>query len=149
MDVSARISKWIVQLQEFDYMIMVEEYTRVALANILTHQFREKKEKKKSQILPPLPPMPLKEIEQAFALYFDGVYKRKEGRAAPRIVLFNPLKEKVMERGMVLLNVSSNNEAEYAALIAGLEWCVSNEFNQLNVYGDSMLIVKQVQGIWS
>ena len=54
-----------------------------------------------------------------------------------------------MERGMVLLNVSSNNEAEYVALIAGLEWCVSNQVNRLNVYGDSMLIVKQVQGIWS
>ena len=54
-----------------------------------------------------------------------------------------------MERGMVLLNVSSNNEVEYAALIAGLEWCVSNEIGRLKVYGDSMLIVKQVQGIWS
>ena len=79
--------------------------------------------------MPPLPPPPLKEIEQAFALYFDGVYKRKEGRAAAKIFLFNPLKEKVMERGMVLLNVSSNNEAEYATLIAGLEWCVSNEIS--------------------
>ena len=27
MDVSARISKWIVQLQEFDYIVMVEEST--------------------------------------------------------------------------------------------------------------------------
>ena len=52
-----------------------------------------------------------------------------------------------MERGMVLLNVSSNNEVEYVALIARLEWCVSNEASQLNLYGDSMLIVKQVQGI--
>ena len=77
--------------------------------------------------MPPLLPLPLKEIEQVFALYFDGAYKRKEGRAAVGIVLLNPLKEKVMERGMVLLNLSSNNEAEYAALIARLEWCVSNE----------------------
>ena len=38
MDVSAKISKWIVQLQEFDYTIMVEESTRAALAGILTHQ---------------------------------------------------------------------------------------------------------------
>ena len=77
--------------------------------------------------MPPLPPPPLKEIEQAFALYFDGSYKRKEGRAAAGIVLFNPLKVKVMERGMVLLNISSNNEVEHAALIARLEWCVSNK----------------------
>ena len=51
---------------------------------------------------------------------------------------------KVMERGLVLPDVSSNNEAEYAALIKGLEWCVSNGITRLNVYGDSMLIVKQV-----
>ena len=42
MDVSARISKWIVQLQEFDYTIKVEESTQAALADILTHQFRER-----------------------------------------------------------------------------------------------------------
>ena len=45
--------------------------------------------------------------------------------------------------------MSSNNEAEYATLLKGLEWCVSNNIMLLNVYGDSMLIVKQVQGIWS
>ena len=91
----------------------------------------------------------MKEIEQAFALYFDGAFRRKEGKAAAGIVMLNPAREKVLERGVVLLNVSSNNKAEYAALIAGLEWCASNEINRLNVYGDSMLIVKQVQGIWS
>ena len=37
MDVSSRISKWIAHLQEFDYTVMVEESTRVALAGILTH----------------------------------------------------------------------------------------------------------------
>ena len=144
MDVLARISKWIVQLQEFDYTVMVEESTRVALAGILTHQYQEKKQRKeiKSSLAPPPPPM--KEIEQAFVLYFDGAYKRKEGRAAAGMVVFNPVKEKVMERGIKLLNVSSNNEAEYAALIAGLEWCASNDINCLNVYGDPMLIVKQV-----
>ena len=62
----------------------------------------------------------MKEIEQAFALYFDSAYKRKEGRAATRMVVLNPIKEKVMERGIELLNVSSNNEAKYAALIEGL-----------------------------
>ena len=46
MDVFARISKWIVWLQEFNYTVMVEESTRAALAGILTNQFREKKEKK-------------------------------------------------------------------------------------------------------
>ena len=128
---------------------MVEESTREALADILTHQFREKKEKKESKKLIPAAPPTVKEIEEAFSLYFDGAYRKKEGKAAAGIVVFNPANEKVMERGMILPDVSSNNEAEYAALIKGLEWCVSNNITRLNVYGDSMLIVKQVQGIWS
>ena len=149
MDVSARISKWVVQLQEFDYTVMVEESTWAALVGILTDQYQEKKQRKetKSSLAPS--PLLMKEIEQAFALYFDCMYKRKERRAAAGMVVFNPVKEKLMERGIELLNVSSNNKAKYVALIAGLEWCVSNEVNELNVYGDSVLIVKQVQGIWS
>ena len=83
-------------------MVMVEESTRAALADILTHQFREKKEKKESkQSTPPPAPPIVKEIEEAFALYF------------------NPASEKVMEGGLVLPDVSSNNEAEYAALLKG------------------------------
>ena len=137
MDVSARIAKWIVQLQEFDYTVMVEESTRAALADILTHQFREKKERKESKKETP-PALPtVKEIEEAFALYFDGAYRKKEGKAAAGLVILNPASEKVMERGVVLLNVSSNNEAEYEALIKGLEWCVANGITRLNVYGDN------------
>ena len=77
-------------------------------------------------------------------LYFDGAYKRKAGRVEVGMVVFNLVKEKVLERGIELLNVSSNNEVEYVALIVGLEWCIFNGFNSLNVYGDSMLIVKKV-----
>ena len=64
-------------------------------------------------------------------------------------MVFNSANEKVMERGLVLPDVSSNNEVEYGALLIGLEWCVSNDLNRINFFGDSMLIVKQVQGIWS
>ena len=46
MDVLAKISKWIVWPQEFDYTVMVEECTQAALAGILTHQYQEKKQRK-------------------------------------------------------------------------------------------------------
>ena len=90
----------------------------------IRHKKLEKKQRKEIKGIPKPPPPPVKEIEQAYALYFDGAYRRKEGKAAAGMVVFNPAKEKVMEKGIVLLNVSSNNEAEYAALITGLEWCV-------------------------
>ena len=38
------------------------------------------------------------------------------------IVVFNPAKEKLMEKEMMLLNVSSNNEAKYESQISRLEW---------------------------
>ena len=80
---------------------MVEESTWAALADILTHQFKEKKEKKESKQSIPLEPPTVKEIEEAFALYFDGAYRKKEGKGAATagIVVFNPANEKVMERG--------------------------------------------------
>ena len=90
--------------------MMVEQSTQAVLVDILTHQLKEKKERKKSRDSPPPVPPPIKEIEQA---------------TAAGIVLFNLLKEKVMEKGMVLPNVSSNNEIEYVALIGALKWCVS------------------------
>ena len=44
------------QLQESDYTVMVEESTRAALADILTHQYKEKKEKKEPKSPPPPTP---------------------------------------------------------------------------------------------
>ena len=142
MDASSKISKWIIQLQEFDYSVMIEDSTRANLENFLTHQYKERKkqEKPKEQANPPI-----KELEDAFSLYFDGAFKQNEGQAVAKMVVFNPLGEVLMKRGMVLQDVSSNNEVEYAALTMGLESCVSNNINCLNVYGDYMLIVKHVQ----
>ena len=65
------------------------------------------------------------------------------------MVVLNPLGEMVMERGVLLYDVHSNNEAEYVALGLGLEWFLTNGITRLNVYGDSMLIVKHIQGVWS
>nr|GEX42500.1 retrovirus-related Pol polyprotein from transposon opus [Tanacetum cinerariifolium] len=43
---------------------------------------------------------------------------------------------------------ASNNEAEYEALVAGLELVIQMEAQQLNVYTDSLLIANQVKGIY-
>ncbi|MCO5594309.1 hypothetical protein L7F22_048338 [Adiantum nelumboides] len=126
---------------------MVEDSTRATLADVLTHRFHEKKPKKEVKSTPPSALM--KELEEAFSLYFDGAYKRKEDKAAPGVVVFNPSKEMVMEKGSFVKDAHSNNEAEYGALNFGLEWCLSNGITRLNVYGDSMLIVKQIQGTWA
>ena len=82
-------------------------------------------------------------MENAHALYFDGAYKRIKDRAAAGIVVFSPEGDKLYGEGISLEDVHSNNEAEYQALLLGLRWCLSHGITQLNVFRDSMLIVKQ------
>jgi ribonuclease HI len=50
-------------------------------------------------------------------------------------------------------NRVTNNEAEYLSLIAALEFAKSldndpNVLTGIAVYGDSMLVIKQLQGLW-
>ena len=65
------------------------------------------------------------------------------------MVVYDPLGNKVYSQGKVLESSLSNNEVEYQALISRLEWCVSNGINRLNVYGDALLLMKQINGMWS
>ena len=43
---------------------------------------------------------------------------------------------------------ASNNEAEYEAVIAGLNLAYSMEVDQLEVYSDSQLVIKQIEDIY-
>ncbi|MCO5588917.1 hypothetical protein L7F22_042878 [Adiantum nelumboides] len=49
----------------------------------------------------------------------------------------------------MLEKVHSNNEAEYAALSLGLEWCLNLGVKRLNSFGDALLLVKQVHDTWA
>ena len=147
MDVSARISKWLVQLQEFDYTVMVESSTRACLADVLTHRCYEKKISSKPRESPQVE-MP-KDLENAHILFFDGAYKRKTDKAAAGVVILDPLGDKLMQKGFILEDVHSNNEAEYAALTLGLTWCIELGLKRLNVKGDAMLLIRQIQGTWA
>ena len=146
MDVSSRITKWLIRLQEFDYTMQVEKSTRASLAGILTHRHYEKKLQVKEA---PPPVLELPRLEGAHSLYFDGAYKRTMDKASAGFVIFDEHGERLFSKGQVLEEVHSNNEAEYAALILGLEWCAQNGIQHLNVFGDAMLLVKQVNGTWA
>ena len=142
MDVYARISKWVMQLQEFNYSFAVEDSTRASLADILTHRHHKKKSRDKRESAPVLPiPPPTQKLENAYSLYFDGAYKKKQGQAAAGMVVFEPSGKKIFEEGKMLQEVNSNNEAEYAAITMGLEWCLDNNIQRVNIFGGSMLLI--------
>ena len=40
----------------------------------------------------------------------------------------------------------TNNEAEYLALIAGINLCIENQISNISIFADSELVVKQING---
>ncbi|MCO5603592.1 hypothetical protein L7F22_057743 [Adiantum nelumboides] len=147
MDVSARISKWLVRLQEFEYTVQVESSTQANLAGMLTHRCYERKVKVKAPR--PKPVEVQAKLSGAHSLYFDGAYKRKVDKASVGISIQDENGQKLFGKGLLVENTHSNNEAEYAALTLGLEWCVSMGIKRLNVFGDALLLIKQVHGTWA
>ncbi|MCO5566676.1 hypothetical protein L7F22_020354 [Adiantum nelumboides] len=88
-------------------------------------------------------------LYEAHSLYFDGAYKRKVDKATVGVVIYDEEGRKVFGKGLMRENIHSNNEAEYAALSLGLEWCLHLGIKRLNAFGDALLLVKQVHGIWA
>jgi len=81
------------------------------------------------------------------ALYTDGASRGNPGDAGAGIVLLDSCGGEVLTRS-VYLGKCTNNVAEYQALIAGLEIALEKGCRKLNIFMDSELIVRQVQGTY-
>lgn len=79
-------------------------------------------------------------------LYFDGGSRGNPGKAAGAAVLVMPDGSKYSTSKYI--NFATNNEAEYTGLIVGLEKAKELGIKQLNIQGDSNLVVNQIQGNW-
>jgi ribonuclease HI len=75
----------------------------------------------------------------------DGGARGNPGPAAVGAVLSTPDGEVVAERGE-RIGVATNNVAEYKAVLLGVELAREHGASELEVIGDSELIVKQVRG---
>jgi ribonuclease HI len=80
-----------------------------------------------------------------WVMYFDGSLKLGGGGA--RVLFISPRGEQLKYVFQILFEVS-NNEAEYEALLHGLCLAVSLGIKRLLVYGDSLLVVQQVNKEW-
>lgn len=80
-------------------------------------------------------------------LHTDGGARGNPGPAGIGAVLIDGSGRVIGEiaRG---IGIGTNNEAEYAALIAGLEMAHAAEVTELDVFMDSQLVVSQVSGEW-
>ena len=77
-------------------------------------------------------------------VYFDGASRGNPGPAAVGWVLVTD--EGIVDEGGDRIGETTNNRAEYAALIRALEAAEGYGFDEVDVRGDSELIVRQVRG---
>jgi ribonuclease HI len=80
-----------------------------------------------------------------FVLYCDGASRGNPGPASIGAVLYGPDGEAVLEISKAI-GRTTNNVAEYRALIAGLEAAREAGVVDLEVRLDSLLLVKQMLG---
>jgi len=80
-----------------------------------------------------------------FILYTDGGARGNPGPGAIAVILKNRRTETIKEFS-TYIGQSTNNEAEYKAVIEGLQSALEKGGNELDCYLDSELIVKQLTG---
>ena len=80
-------------------------------------------------------------------LYTDGGSRGNPGPSAGAYVICK-MDDNVVEKSGFLLGNSTNNRAEYEALCRGLEKAASLGIPSLQVYMDSELVIKQVNGLY-
>jgi ribonuclease HI len=83
-----------------------------------------------------------------YSLYFDGASRGNPGLAGYGAVLYDSEGKIVDECYNRLSGICTNNQAEYAGLLNGLKMVLRNNINQIDVYGDSNLIIQQMNRKW-
>jgi ribonuclease HI len=78
-------------------------------------------------------------------MYFDGSLKLQGAGAG---ILFTAPGGEHLKYALQLLFLASNNAAEYEALIHGLNIAISLGIKRLMVYGDSMVVISQINKEW-
>lgn len=87
-------------------------------------------------------------MKNELSIYTDGGSRGNPGPSAIGVVVKSQKEEIIFESGKYI-GETTNNVAEYTAVIAALEWLVKNDtYDQVNFYSDSQLIVNQLNGIY-
>ena len=82
-----------------------------------------------------------------YSLYFDGASRKNPGPASFGGVIYDESGEE-LDTYYKFIGTATNNVAEYCGLLAGLHRAKDLNIKELNVFGDSNLIIQQVTGKW-
>jgi ribonuclease HI len=89
-------------------------------------------------------------VRERIVVHFDGGSRGNPGPAAIGAVVSDPATDPPSRLAVVSesIGTATNNVAEYRALIAGLEAARAFPARAVEVRGDSMLVLRQVEGAW-
>lgn len=87
-----------------------------------------------------------KDLENKYIIFFDGASKGNPGLSGAGFVLYNYEGKKLGEFSAFIGYSITNNQAEYAGLIIGQLVTRMIGIKNLHVYGDSKLIINQMNG---
>lgn len=81
--------------------------------------------------------------------FTDGGSRGNPGDAGIGGVVYNS-QEEIIHEFSAYIGLATNNEAEYTAVAALLEWLVAsqNEISKVSIYLDSKLVVEQLNRKW-
>ena len=153
---TGRLAKWAVLLLQFDITYVPQKAIKgQALADFLAaHPLPAD-----SPLNDELPDEQIFRVEDEQAseweLYFDGASSMKpdnpSGLSTIRVgigLIFVTPQNGILRYSYSLTEPRTNNEAEYEALIAGLELAIEMKIQKLHIYGDSQLIIRQILGLF-
>src|SRR4030043_148668 len=79
-------------------------------------------------------------------IYTDGASRSNPGNAAIGYLISNG--KEVLEEGGEFIGVTTNNQAEYRALIKALKEARKYKPSEVTCYSDSKLMISQLKGEW-
>lgn len=82
---------------------------------------------------------------EEIVLYIDGAARGNPGKAGVGVVLKDK-RGKVIEEGGQYIGETTNNVAEYRALLEGLKRSLARGVKGVEIFSDSELMVKQING---
>ena len=141
---SGRLAKWAIELGEHD----IKYKPRTAIkGQIIADFIAESSKNSNSETLGGTTTLKPKTQEETpfWTLYIDGA-SSEEGSGAGLILA--DLDGKEVTHALRFEFPASNNEAEYEALLAGLELAVKIGVHRLQVFSDSLLVTNQIKGTY-
>ncbi|XP_020681914.1 uncharacterized protein LOC110099169 [Dendrobium catenatum] len=152
-----RLARWAVLLLQFDIIYMPQKVVKgQALADFLAaHPIPA--DSPLNDDLPDEQIIQVKEDEKLpfWEMYFNGASSIRtvrppnfvRARAGIGLIFVAP-EGGIMRISFSLIEPRTNNEAEYEALLAGLEIAIDVRIQHLQIFGDSQLVINQVIGIY-